>query len=320
MKLSSYLELVAKQMDGMTNKYFNNSSGELVKASAHLLAAGGKRLRPAAVLLSADAIRKGKSLDVIPAAFALELAHTFTLVHDDIIDGDKYRRGVLTVHNNWDIPTGILAGDALYSKAFEFIQQANADEKAKVDAILMLARACYDICEGQYLDMSFEKRNDVSEKEYIDMATKKTGVLTAAAAGIGAKLAGGDDNLVNALYKFGLNCGIASQIQDDLIDLYAKTEDSGKDRASDLREGKQTIISIKARKHGIDLSPYRRDLSENEIDSVIKILENAGVIEEVRKIATDLVDDNYHLLDALHPSPEQQLLKDIGTYVITRNF
>ena len=167
----------------MIDRYFVDAPGELNKASAHLLAAGGKRLRPAVVMLAADAVKRGESDEILPAALALEITHTFTLIHDDIMDDDKLRRGVQTVHTKWDMPTGILAGDVLYARAFEFICMAKAKEEAKIRAVSMLARACADICEGQHMDMSFEHRNDVDEYEYMEMVKKKTGVLYAAAAG-----------------------------------------------------------------------------------------------------------------------------------------
>src|SRR5208337_5451576 len=276
-ELSPYLESVAKQIDHMIDRYFVDKAGELNKASAHLLAAGGKRLRPAVVMLAADAVKHGSSDDIMHAALALEVTHTFTLIHDDIMDDDNLRRGVQTVHTKWDMPTGILAGDVLYARAFEHLCLVNAKDDAKLRAVTMLARACADICEGQHMDMSFEHRTDVDEGEYLEMVRKKTGVLYAAAAGIGAVLAGGTEVQVKALYTFGQNTGVAFQIQDDLIDLLTPSEKSGKDRASDLREGKQTIIMIKAREKGLDLLKYRRDLSDTDIDEAIRELIDAGV-------------------------------------------
>jgi geranylgeranyl diphosphate synthase type I len=218
------------------------------------------------------------------------------------------------------MPTGILAGDVLYARAFEFICIAKAKEEAKIRAVSMLARACADICEGQHMDMSFEHRNDVDEFEYIEMVRKKTGVLYAAAAGIGAVLAGANAQQAKALYNFGLNTGIAFQIQDDLIDLLAPAEKSGKDRASDLREGKQTLIMIKAREKGLDLLKYRRDLSDAEIDAAIRELREAGVIDEVKKVAAGLVSDSNKHLSILPPSKERQLLMDIGEFFVTRSY
>ena len=319
-ELLPYLESVAREIDLMIDRYFIDKVGELNKASAHLLAAGGKRLRPAVVMLAADAVKKGSSEDIIQAALALELTHTFTLIHDDIMDDDTLRRGVQTVHTKWDMPTGILAGDVLYARAFEFICLAKAHDNAKVRAVSMLARACADICEGQHMDMSFAHRNDVDEYEYLEMVKKKTGVLYAAAAGIGAILAGSTAHQAKALYLFGLNTGIAFQIQDDLIDLLTTAEKSGKDRASDLREGKQTLIMIKAREKGIDLLPYKRELSDAEIDAVIKELNDKGVLADVKQIAHDLVSASNKHLSLLPPSKERELLMEIGEFFVTRSY
>jgi len=319
-ELLPYLESVAKDIDLMIDRYFVNKVGELNKASAHLLMAGGKRLRPAVVLLATDAVKQRSSSDILPAAFALELTHTFTLIHDDIMDEDSLRRGVQTVHTKWDMPTGILAGDVLYARAFEFICMSAATDNAKVRAISMLASTCADICSGQHMDMSFSHRSDVDEYEYLEMVKKKTGVLYAAAAGIGAILAGASAPKAKALYLFGLNTGIAFQIQDDLIDLLAPSEKSGKDRASDLREGKQTLILIKAREKGIDLLQYKRDLTDAEIETVIKVLTDAGVIEEVKKIGRDLVAESNKHLSILPPSKERKLLMEIGEFFVTRSY
>jgi geranylgeranyl diphosphate synthase type I len=218
------------------------------------------------------------------------------------------------------MPTGILSGDLLYSRAFEYLCKAKAKDAAKIRAVSMLARACADICEGQHMDMSFEHRNDVDQYEYLEMVKKKTGALYAAAAGIGGILAGGNAQQVRTLYNFGLNTGIAFQIQDDLIDLLTPAEKSGKDRASDLREGKQTLILIKAREKGIDLQKYRRDLTGADIDAAIQELTNAGVLDEVRKIAGDLVADSNKHLALLPPSKERQLLMDIGEFFVTRSY
>lgn len=318
--LSEYIETSAREIDVMIDRYFADTPGELNKASAHLLAAGGKRLRPAVVRLAADAVNPGSSSEIMPAALALELTHTFTLIHDDIMDDDSLRRGVPTVHTVWDMPTGILAGDVLYAKAFDFLVRSRAKDEAKIRAVSMLAVACADLCEGQHMDMSFEKRTDIDEGEYLEMVRKKTGVLYAAAAAIGAILAGGNAQQVKALYNYGLNTGMAFQIQDDVIDLITPPEKSGKDRASDLREGKQTLIWIRAREKGIDLTPYRRDLSDAEIDAVIKKLEGAGVIDEVKDVANGLVAAGAQHLAILPPSQEKDLLKEIGEFFVTRSF
>ena len=318
MILKEYLEMNADRIDRMLHRYFGNVHGNLFRASAHLLLAGGKRLRPAVTLLAADAIRRGSSDDLILAALSLELTHNFTLIHDDIMDGDAARRGVPTVHTLWDEPTAILAGDVLYAKAFEFICLAEGADAAKIRAVKMLARTCAEICEGQSLDMEFERREDVSELEYLEMVSKKTGALYGAAAAIGGLLAGANPVQTDALYQFGINSGIAFQIQDDLIDLLANTEESGKDRASDIREGKQTLIAIRAREKGIDLAPYRRPLSAAEIEGLISILQDAGVIEEVRAVALERAGVAKEALSVIPESEEKQLLGEIADFFVNR--
>jgi geranylgeranyl diphosphate synthase type I len=320
MELEEYLEKTAEQVDKMLNRYFGAACDDLGRASAHLILAGGKRLRPAVLLLAADAVNKGSSTDVMPAALALELTHSFTLIHDDIMDGDKVRRGVPTVHTRWDEPTAILAGDVLFATAFEFISLCDAPDNAKVRSISMLARTCVEICEGQHLDMAFEQDEDVGEGEYLKMVEKKTGALYAASAGIGSILAGGNPTFTDALYHYGLGIGMAFQIQDDLIDLLASPEVSGKDRASDIREGKKTLIHLKAREKGFDLSPYRRDLTNQEIDAIIARLTELGVIEEVKAVSRGLVEEGARRIGVLPPSPEKDLLLAMAEHFITRRF
>lgn len=319
-ELPLYLASVAKTIDHMIDRYYVDKTGDLNKASAHLLAAGGKRLRPAVVLLAADAVKAGSSDEFLDAALALEVTHTFTLIHDDIMDDDSLRRGVQTVHTRWDMPTGILAGDVLYARAFEHICKVPAKDDAKVRAVAMLAKACADLCEGQHMDMSFEHRTDVDEQEYLEMVRKKTGVLYAAAAGIGAILAGGNSVQVKALYNFGLTIGIAFQIQDDLIDLLTSAEESGKDQASDLREGKQTLLLIKAREKGVDLKKYQKVLTPEDIRTAIRELTDAGVIDEVKEFALTLVTSSNKHLNVLPASKERQLLMDIGEFFVTRSY
>lgn len=316
--LEDYLEMNTERMDKALHRYFGDVHGDLFRASAHLLLAGGKRLRPAVVILAADAVRKGSSDDLIPAALSLELTHNFTLIHDDIMDGDAARRGVATVHTVWDEPTAILAGDVLYAKAFEFICFSEAADAAKIRAVKMLARTCTDICDGQSMDMAFEKRDDVLEVEYLEMVSKKTGVLYGASAAIGGILAGANPVQADALYQYGVNSGIAFQIQDDLIDLLVSSEASGKDRASDIREGKQTLIAIRAREKGIDLAPYRRELSGAEIDDLIARLREAGVIDDVRAIAVERAAVAKQALSVLPDSEEKHLLTEIADFFVAR--
>jgi geranylgeranyl diphosphate synthase type I len=316
MELSEYLAEVARDVDLAIHRHFGNPYGDLAKASAHLLTAGGKRLRPAMLFLSAESVRKGSAFELMPAALAVELIHSFTLIHDDIMDQDAERRGVPTVHTLWDEPTAILAGDVLYARAFEFLCQSPAPDNARVRAISLLARTCAEICDGQHQDMVFESKEEVTEVEYLEMVRKKTGSLYAAAASMGAILAGAKPMQADALYQFGLTTGIAFQIQDDLIDLTVPTSVSGKDRGSDLREGKKTLIAIRAQEKGIELP--RGNLSEEEVNRVVEELTGAGVIADVRGTAERILGTGKACLGVVPGSPEKQLLIALGDHFLAR--
>jgi geranylgeranyl diphosphate synthase type I len=318
MELSEYLADVAKDVDLAIHRSFGNPYGELARASAHLLTAGGKRLRPAMLFLAAESVKKGSSFELMPAALAVELIHSFTLIHDDIMDRDAERRGVPTVHTLWDEPTAILAGDVLYAQAFESLCRTPGTDVARVRAVSLLAHTCAEICDGQYRDMAFEDQEEVSEVEYLEMVRKKTGSLYAAAASMGAILAGGKPMQADALYQYGLTTGIAFQIQDDLIDLTAPSSVSGKDRGSDLREGKKTLVAILAGEKGIELP--RGSLSEREVEGVVKNLEEAGVIADVRETAERILGSGKACLGVIPESEEKRLLVSLGDHFISRGY
>ena len=169
--------------------------------------------------------------------------------------------------------------------------------------------------------MAFEERDDVTEAEYLSMVRKKTGVLYAAAAGIGAALAGGDARQIAAMYTLGLNTGIAFQIQDDIIDLLASPVVSGKNQASDLRENKQTIVAITAREMGVDLSKYHKaDLSAEEIAEAVALLESSGVLPAVRAKSEKLIADAKNGLSVIPESESKALILEMVDFFISREY
>ena len=315
-----FLTSTSKEVSALFTSYYGDQKTELSKASNYLLESEGKRLRPAMFKLAAESVTPGSSKQIMSGALAVEVTHTFTLVHDDIMDDDSVRRGRPTVHVVWDEPTAILAGDVLFARAFILLADANADSTRKVEAVRILGKASEDICEGQQSDMAFEKRNDVRSDEYLEMVRKKTGVLYGASGALGALLAGASPEVVSAFMTFGEHLGIAFQIQDDIIDLTKETAVSGKDQASDIREGKQTLIAIRAREKGIDLSPYQRDLSLNEIQEIITLLTETGIIAEVSAEAQAYVDSGIACLSVLPDSPEKELLLDVAQFFIERAY
>ena len=313
-----YLTSTSKEVSELFASYYSDEKTVLSKASNYLLNVEGKRLRPALFKLAAESAARGSSKNIMPGALAVEVTHTFTLVHDDIMDADTSRRGRPTVHVVWNEPIAILAGDVLFARAFVLLADVNADPSLKIEAVRILGKASEDICEGQQLDMAFETRDDVSAAEYIEMVRKKTGVLYGTAGSLGALLAGATPDIVSAFKTFGEHIGIAFQIQDDIIDLTRDSTVSGKDQASDIREGKQTLIAIRAREKGIDLTPYRRDLTPEEIQEIISLLTDAGIIPEVTAQAQAYVDSGIAELSILPDSMEKELLVRIAQFFIDR--
>ncbi len=313
----------------------------LYEASRYLLDAGGKRLRPTVSLLVAEALADTDSteyeyrsfptvvdneeIDMLSAAISVEVIQSFTLIHDDIMDDDDLRRGVPAVHREYDLETAILAGDTLYSKAFEFMLSTNAPSDRTVEALDVLASTCTHICEGQALDVAFETRDDVLPEEYLDMVEQKTAVLYGASACLPAILMGADEDTVEALYGYGLDIGRGFQIQDDVLDLTVPSETLGKQRGSDLVENKQTILTLHAREHGVDVeSLVETDsveaVTEAEIDEAVAALEAAGSIDYARDMATELVESGKSRLERLPDNDSRELLEELADYLIERGY
>ena len=292
----------------------------LYEASRHLVDSGGKRLRPSMLLLAAEAAG-GEALALAPAAVSIELVHNFTLIHDDIMDNADVRRGRPTVHKIWGQSGAILAGDTLYSKAFQVLGMTAASPERILGAMNMLSRTCTAICEGQWLDMEFESKDRVTENEYMEMIEKKTGVLYGASAGMGGLLAGASPEVVRALDEFGRLTGMGFQLQDDVIDLLTPEEVSGKRQGGDLIEGKKTLIMIHAFANDVVVPVFsKKDASAEEIFRSISILEGSGSIEYARSRAEEMVAQGKRALDVLPPSSAKETLLELADYMIRRRY
>jgi len=312
----------------------------LWEASRYLLKAGGKRLRPTVSLLVAEAIADvpplsvdyrqfpaldGDDVDVMAGALSLEVIQSFTLIHDDIMDDDALRRGVPAVHKAYDVDTAILAGDTLYSTAFEIMAETGAAPENALEAMRMLANTCTRICEGQALDVEFEHRTEVLPEEYLEMVESKTAVLYGDAAATPAILLDADDDVVDALYDYGIHSGTAFQIQDDVLDLTVPSERLGKQRGSDLVENKETLITLHARQQGVDVDGLvdaedADALTDEAVESAVETLNEAGSIEYAREKARSLVEQSKADLDSLPDNEARSLLEDLAEYLISRGY
>ncbi len=327
-KLLAYAESVRKDIDDLIFKLLEGQPRDLYEASMHLLKAGGKRLRPVLLL----AIAKGYGLNeekALPAAAAVELLHNFTLVHDDIMDRDMFRRNVPTVHSIWGEALAILAGDLLFSKAFEAImmlEEKGIRHDLVVKAAKKLAWASTTVAEGQALDMDFEKRNDVTEQEYMIMIEKKTAALFKASAEIGAIIANAGDKEVEYIGEFARNTGIAFQIVDDILGITADESKLGKPVLSDIREGKRTILVIYtlSKLSNEERNEFLRILGNRnatleELRRAAEMIKSSGAIDYAKNIAANYVSKAISYLEKSDINKDiAEMLKEFAEYIIKR--
>lgn len=222
---------------------FLASPNNLYEPIEYAMHQGGKRIRPLLALMASE-LFSGDIEKAKPAAIAIEVLHNFTLLHDDIMDKSPLRRGKPTVYNKYDTNTAILSGDTMFAKAFTYLLKA---EKTQIhDLVEVFTNASIEVCEGQAMDMEFEERDDVRIEEYIEMIRLKTGVLLASALKLGAITALAEKKDMDYLYDFGLNIGIAFQLQDDILDCWSNLEDFGKVTGTDIADNKKTFLYLKS--------------------------------------------------------------------------
>jgi len=320
--LKKYSESIDKEIE---NSLGTIDPSELCEASDHLIKAGGKKLRPSLVVLSCEAVG-GRTEDAMKTAAAIEFIHTFSLIHDDIMDKDEMRRGKPSVHVLWGEPMAILAGDTIFSKAFEAIAETNMENvppQKVIYALKAVVDSCVKLCEGQALDIGFEGNLDVKEGEYLEMIYKKTAALIAAATKAGAIIGGGNEEQVEALSEYGRLIGLAFQIQDDYLDVVSDAEKIGKPVGSDIVEGKMTLMVVHALANASDddkdrLISILKANNEDIVDDAISIFNKYGSIEYTRNIALENVKTAKELLNVLDESEAKESLKLVADFVLER--
>ena len=292
MKKTKQIENNAKIVNKYLNSKLKGNPKKLYDAAGHLIVNGGKRLRPYMVIRSCQ-ILGGKSSTAMIAASAVEMVHNFTLVHDDIMDNDEMRHGVPTVHKKFGMPIAILAGDVLFSKAFQIISESKLSPNANTHLISRLAKACVDVCEGQLLDikMADEKRIP-TESEYITMIGKKTAALFDVSCAMGAICATNKPKDISNLSTFGRNLGIAFQITDDLIGVMGDPKVTKKPVGNDLREGKKSLpilMAIKLAKGNEKKTILKAfgnsKISKKDLNKAVEVIRSLGIEEKVRNQA-----------------------------------
>ncbi|MCB0625902.1 MAG: polyprenyl synthetase family protein [Saprospiraceae bacterium] len=291
----------------------------------YILSLGGKRLRPAVVLMACHLFHEEEEA-ALPAALAVEVFHNFTLVHDDIMDEAPLRRGQATVHQRYGLNAGILSGDVMLILAYEGLLQAYEAGQA-ADLLRVFNRVAREVCEGQQYDMSFESREDVSIPEYLRMIELKTAVLFGGALEMGAIVGRGGAENARQLYEFGRNAGIAFQLQDDILDTFGDPEKFGKKVGGDIVQNKKTYLVLKALEDGSDLQRDRlRHLlsiqpsdERAKVEEVRALFETLHIREKAEQVKADFRQKAHRHLEAVKaPSARKAVLQELADYLLGR--
>ncbi|MDD1776349.1 MAG: polyprenyl synthetase family protein [Candidatus Methanomethylicus sp.] len=319
--LEESIRKTAEAVDLLIEASLMGNGSPLYKSAYHLPSQGGKRMRPFLVVKSCE-LSGGDVRKALPAAASVELLHNFTLVHDDIMDNDLLRRGSPTVHTVWGIPMAILSGDLLFAKAFEVLLAGTVSSDALRRSGQVLAEATVRLSEGQSLDMSFEDQLEVSEAEYLEMISGKTAALFEACAKIGCIIAGGNEDAIKSLGRYGWNMGMAFQIFDDYLGLTSKEEVLGKSVGNDIREGKKTLIVIKTLETSVKEPLIRllgqKNASDADLTSLISEIKSHGILDYVRGKAVFYVESANSSISGFPDSPAKDELIELAEYTIMR--
>jgi geranylgeranyl diphosphate synthase type II len=272
---------------------FQSEPAGLYDPLRYMIAIGGKRLRPRLCLLTYGAYADALGPEILEPAAGLEVFHTFTLIHDDIMDRSPLRRGHDTVWKKWNEDTAILSGDVMCIDAYKRIAQAPA--AVLPQALALFSKTASEVCDGQQLDMDFEKRSRVGMDEYMQMIGLKTGVLIACAAQMGALIGGADSHSQQCLYEYGYNLGLAFQVADDYLDAYGDQKVFGKPIGGDILNEKKSWLTVKAQELGaagleeaMAAPAATPEEKATKIDRVKAIYDSVGVADKARAAIGDL--------------------------------
>lgn len=297
----------------------------LYEPIAYILGLGGKRIRPVLTLMTTE-IFNGDYKRALPAAMAVEVFHNFSLVHDDIMDDAPLRRGNKTVHEKWDINTGILSGDAMLILAYQYFEQY--EPAVFMRLAKLFSKTALEVCEGQQWDVDFETREDVTITEYLKMIEYKTAVLVAAAMKMGALVAEASDQNADLIYEFGLNLGLAFQLQDDYLDAFGDPKTFGKQVGGDIIENKKTYLYLKAiafssKEELLQLQYlFSEQLEDNKakIEAVKEIFNHSGASKATQDAIQEFTFKAFETLEKMNiEESKKDVLRAFGENLMGRN-
>jgi len=317
-------EQLSQQFTERFNRdHFPAAPASLYDPNRYFLQMGGKRVRPVLCLMGNELFDEINP-DAWPVATAIELFHNFTLIHDDIMDAAPLRRGRQTVHEKYGSSTALLAGDVMLVAAYDYLNRISP--KYVMAIMHLFNQTAREVCEGQQLDMDFEKSTDVGFDAYLNMISLKTSVLLAASLGMGAILGGAGERNQNLLYEFGRKLGLAFQVQDDYLDAFGDPEKFGKQVGGDIKSNKKTFLLIHALETatGADkrrLEELLQSDEEGKVEEVVRIFRACGVDAWANELKDRYVNEAFaHLEDIAVLSKRKEPLKQLALFLTQRQY
>jgi geranylgeranyl diphosphate synthase type II len=321
--MHSFEELVQQFSSHFNVRHFPEEPATLFDPCEYFLALGGKRIRPVMCLMGNEMFN-----DITPDAYnvatAIELFHNFTLIHDDIMDKAPLRRGMQTVHTKYNESTALLGGDVMLIQAYEYLNKIKANHLHRI--LSLFNKTAREVCEGQQLDMEFEKKEKVVLEEYVNMISLKTSVLMAASLKMGAVLGGAGEGNASHLYQFGLNLGIAFQVQDDYLDAFGDPEKFGKQVGGDIVANKKTFLMIHALavaspSQKEELQSLTAESSSDKVDRILEIYKSCSVDEWARSLKDKYLAEAFqHLEDIAVLSSRKKPLEQLAAFLVQRDY
>ena len=317
-----------EQLSSQFGSFFNQAHfpaqpESLYRPAEYFLGLGGKRVRPVCCLMGNELFDEILP-DTWQVATAIELFHNFTLIHDDIMDKAPLRRGLETVHIKYGEPTALLAGDVMLVVAYDYLNKVKSPHYHRL--VSLFNTTAKEVCEGQQLDMDFEKQDSVSLDAYLHMIELKTSVLLAASLKLGAILGGAGEGNLHHIYEFGRNLGIAFQVQDDYLDCFGDPSKFGKQVGGDILSNKKTFLLIRALetaqgKDQQDLQALLQSNPSDKVQQVLRIYKNTGVDQWAMQLKNQFMEKALqHLEDIAVLSKRKEPLRQLAHFLVQRDY
>ena len=327
MDVKQRLKEMSAELDAPIRSYIaDEMPANLIEASRQYPYAGGKRMRPSMVVAACRAVG-GDGSKAVPMAVAIEYIHNFTLIHDDLMDGDEVRRGMKTSHVLYGLPTAVLAGDALFAKAFQIIAGLDVPGDCLQRILSVTSKAVWDLARGQQMDVNNENADFIPLDHYIETIKLKTSVLFAAGAASGAIIGGAQQNVVDAIQMYAIKMGLAFQMYDDILGVYGDPEKTGKSAGNDIRKGKYTVMICHAHDTIKDTESWKKfmtvfgkaDADDSEIEVARKILKECGSYDYAIELADKYTNEAIACLDCLKDSDDKTFMVELARFAMSRD-